>query len=601
VSLAEQPTRPRRVEAAPRHRTRAWFPALEWVALIALPVATIVMIAWPMLFTPHAWFAGDDWQTHLWYLWHQGETLRSNGLPSYFVHYSEGTFYPHFAFYGGTLNVIAGAMSAVVGGKGLPTYIAWWMLSIGAAYGGFYWLGRQAGLGRWTAQIPPLVFVTSAYYITLIYARGDWPEFVAASNMPLLAASSISVVRARRLRFWPALALAVSIVLFTGSHNISLLYGGIFLIVTSSALLVAVPAARRMLTRAGVLRWLGVVVPGVLVNAWFLVPLGAYQHLTRIGANGGDSIAMLNLGAPLVRPEALWTLERASGIEPARQFAMALPVLAIGWVLVVLAVVLVRRQASSSWGRTLLALVVVTASLTAVMMDVGLLLSLPEKARLIQFNYRLENYVLMGIAGSVLVGLVLVRQNAWRLGNAWTLVLVPVLVFSLIATNRQVDRHPLGFITGPLYVALFPTIGDFADGTVSELPGDDLPRADLPFPELEHDHASVTVDSGPGQYVASNLLTIAPLVHIENAKIVGARTVKSNYSNATLRQAILQVDDDVTPGPVKITVSPAHPWPVVLGKTLSVLGLLGLAANFVAIGRGRRRRRRAGGDVAAAV
>ena len=57
-----------------------------------------------------------------------------------------------------------------------------------SAYGGFYWLGRLAGLGRFVAQVPALIFVTSAYYVTLIYGRGDWPEFVAVSSMPLLVA-----------------------------------------------------------------------------------------------------------------------------------------------------------------------------------------------------------------------------------------------------------------------------------------------------------------------------------------------------------------------------------------------------------------------------
>ncbi|MCW2987043.1 MAG: hypothetical protein JWR63_4613 [Conexibacter sp.] len=594
MSVAEHPTHPPRLEAAHRPRARSWLPVLERVALLALPLLTILLIASPMLRTPHAWFAGDDWQTHLWYLWHQSDTLRHTGMPSFFVNYAEGSFYPHFAFYGGTLNVIAGAMSAVVGGNGLPTYIAWWMLAIASSYGGFYWLGRMAGLGRWTAQVPSLVFVTSTYYITLIYARGDWPEFVAASSMPLAAAASISVVRAEQRRFWPTAALAISVILFSGSHNISLLYGGIFLVVLLTALVVAVPAARRMITRAAALRWLGIAVPAFLANAWFLVPLGAYQHLTRIGDNGGDSTFMLHLGAPLVRPQALFTLERASGIEPARQFAMALPVLAMAWVLITLAVVLVRRAGSPTWRRTLLAVVLVTGSLLAVMMDVGLLLALPEKARLIQFNYRLENYVLMGIAGALLAALVLMRGSSWRGARLWTLTLVPIVVFSLIATGRQVNNHPLGYQTDPFNIAIFPTIGDFADGTTPELSATDLPRVDFPPGAIHHDRVSLTVSGSPGQYLGTNLLTIAPLVHIENAKIVGAQTVESRVSNATLRQAILQIDEDVKPGPVTISIRPAHPFPVVAGRVLTLIGLLGLAANFVAIGVGFRRRRRLG-------
>jgi hypothetical protein len=594
VSIVEHPPAATRPPAVPRSGPRRLLRALQAIALLALPAAAIAMLAWPMLSTPHALFGGDDWLTHVWYVWHQGDWMRHHVLPTYYINYSDGVFYPQYAFYGGTLYAFAGGLSAVLGGNGLPSYITWWILAMASAYGGFYWLGRQAGLGRWAAQAPPLVFTTSAYYITMVYARGDWAEFIAISTMPLVAAASISVVRARRLELWPAAALAASMVLFSGSHNITLLYGGIFLLVTLAALLAAVPAARRMVTRAAALRWLGVAVPAVLVNAWFLIPLGAYQHLTKIGAENASAEAMLNVAKPLVQPDALFTLHRVSVIGPARQFVMALPVLAIAWVLVTLVVVLVRRAGTPAWRRTLVVLVVLTAALTAVMMDVGLFLALPAKAQLLQFTYRLESFVLMGVAGALIAALVLARDSELRVARPWTLALVPILAFALIGAHRQVDRHPLNvFPTSPFSTLYSLFIGDFADGTVPELDGS-VPRADFRWDRIHDNRMSIVTRSGPGQNVASNLLTIPPLVHVDGAKIVGAATVRGHLSDS-LRQAILKIDDNVPPGPVTISVRPAHPWPVVLGKTLSVLGLLGLLANFVAIGVGARRRRRAAG------
>ena len=45
--------------------------------------------------------------------------------------------------------------------------------------------------------------------------------------------------------------------------------------------------------------------------------------------------------------------------------------------------------------------------------------------------------------------------------------------------------------------------------------------------------------------------------------------------------------------PTQITVTEAHPFPVVLGRALSLIGLGGLAVVFGSIAVGARRRRRA--------
>ena len=593
MSVAEPEPEPitARSEPALLSTARRPRPSLAWLLVAAIPVLAIGTIVWPMLVHPHAAYGSDDWLNQLWYVWHQTDWMQDHVLPTYYVNYPGAVLYPHFAFYAGPLSALASTTSLIVGSDGLAGYIAWWVLAAGGAYGGFYWLGRMAGLGRFAAQVPALIFITSAYYITLIYARGDWPEFAGVSSMPLLVASSLSMVRAHRLTLGPTAALAVSAILFSGSHAITLAYGAAFLLLVFAAFVVAIPEARRIVTRSGVLRWASVVVPAVMVNAWFLVPFGVYQHLTRMSVTNGFAQELLNVGKPMVRPEALFTLERASAIEPRQQFVVGLPVVAMAWVLVTLAAVLVGRAGSTAWRRTLVVLVVLTAVVTALMMDVGLFLALPAKLQVLQFTYRLESFVLMGISAALIAALVVARDIKWRVARGWMLLLVPLVAYSLMAASRQVDRRPLEeglrstFTDFKTYL-----MGDYADGTLRERV-EDLPMATFRWDRLRANHGAATVSAGPGEYVVSNLLTLVPLVHVDGAKIVAAQTT-GEIDKPSLRLAVLQVDDDVPPGPVTIRVRPASPWPVVLGKTLSVLGLLGLTAIFVTIGVGARRRRR---------
>ena len=103
------------------------------------------------------------------------------------------------------------------------------------AYGGTWWLARQAGVDARRAHLPALVVVTSAYAVSNIYARGAWPEFMATSSIPLAVAAGVALLRARDVRATSWAALLGSLVILAGSHNLTLLWsallGGIFVIV----------------------------------------------------------------------------------------------------------------------------------------------------------------------------------------------------------------------------------------------------------------------------------------------------------------------------------------------------------------------------------
>src|SRR5207342_2214072 len=110
-----------------------------------------------------------DWENHLYLIDRQSDAIRESGLPSAFLHTAEtGLFYPQPAFYGATLYAIGGYL-AVATGSSWAAYLLLWALSVAMAYGGTWWLARQAGVGALLAHLPALVVVTSAYALTNVY------------------------------------------------------------------------------------------------------------------------------------------------------------------------------------------------------------------------------------------------------------------------------------------------------------------------------------------------------------------------------------------------------------------------------------------------
>jgi hypothetical protein len=558
-------------------------PALHRAAPWALGVVIVGLVTWPLVFVGGG-FSGD-WPTHLWFVWHQGEALLHDPRPSLFVHYDDGAFYPHFAFYGGTLYTLVGALSAVLGGSGRNAYVLSWLLAFAAAYGGWTWLGRMAGLGRWWAQLPGVLFVTSPYLLTTTYVRGDWPELVAVCSIPLLIAASISVLRADRLRLLPGLALAVSAIVFSGSHNLTLLWGTTFLAVLGGALCAAVPAARRLVTRRGVLRVASVVVPAVLVNAWYLLPDLAYQAHTVISAQYGNWRYLLEARMDLVSSAHLFALDRPSALPTAAEFVLTLPVLAMGWAAIAGGLTLPRRS-GATWARILVVSAVIAAAVIVLMTRAGLVLALPRPYVMIQFTYRLESYVLVAITGAVLAALVLLRDAPRRIGR-WTWVLVPVLAVWVIGAIGQTAGHPDG---GRISTFLRPTIGSmgiFGDADVPEVAPARLAKITFPPQRVRHDRITVTAGAAPGQVVDTNLMTMPALVTIEGATLIGDHTTQ--HDGDVRRHAVLRIDDDATPGAARITIHAAHPAAVTMGRVLSLLGILGLV---VSLARPAVRRRR---------
>jgi hypothetical protein len=543
------------------------------VAGVALAGLIIGICLWTMLHEKT--FIFDDWIMHQWYVWHQEGSLKAHGLPSLFAHDASGVFDPHFAFYGGTLYTISAVISLIVGHH--IAFLITWVLAFAMAYGAWFWLARQAGLGPWLSHVPGALFITSTWYISAPYVLGSWAQTIAFGALLLILAAAFSILRADRLRPLPALALAVGTILYTGSHLLTLVWATTVLLIVGALAMAIIPSLRSLITRQGLLRLAVVAVPAVLVNAWFLLPVMAYQSDTVLASDATAAHTMLRNTIDGTTPHHLFSLSRTSLVPWYPRFAVQLPVLATAWV--VAGLLIVRPRRSSPWLRAALLLLVAAVATWVLMTRGTLVLGLPHPYDKLQNLFRLEAYINLAIGGALIATLVLTRRAGPR-RRWWVWVIAGILVVSVVQARQQA-RQPLP--AGQLWLALPYRLSepkhataDYADATVP-LYTPDRPFKNVQFSQAtaeREDRAEATVDAQPGDFVSSNLKVSPHLIHISGASIVA----RSDFGNA-----FLEIDADAKPGAAHIVVTTAHPWPVVLGRILTLLGLLGLAGIGVAL------------------
>ncbi len=548
--------------------------------------AAICFLAWPMLFTSAG--MAQDWANHLWYLWRASVAVGRDHAPSLFLPYGAAAFFPLYAFYGGTLYMLGGAIAAL-DGHPIATYVASYVAGFAAAYAGWYWLGRLAGLGRWSRHLPPLLFVTSAYYLTLVYARGDWPEFMGVSMLPLLAASALSVFLDGRLRALPALALSLSTLVLFGSHAITMLWGTAFFIAAGVLLLLFVPNARRLITRGGVSRVALIAVPSALVNSWFLVPALAYEGRTAI-AKHYDYAQSLRGSSFLVSFGNLFTLSRASTVANTPDFVLALPLAAVGFMLVAV-VASGWRSDRSGWRTALWVAAALGAGITVLMTHPGLILDLPHPFTLLQFSYRLETYVLLAIVAGVLCALVLASRSGRRIRAAAMLGALVTVLASIVGAVQQVDGYPQASgspgVVVPNRDFVFAADGapPVTAGGLSDYDDATLPVVDphtslavvFPADQIRDDHVTVPVTLSRGAQVHTNLAGAPYLVSVAGARVIGR-----DVNGLMVLEAL---------GKSKISLRSSARLPVVLGRVTSTVAVAFLAVLFLGLVGARLRDR----------
>jgi hypothetical protein len=549
-------------------------------------VVLLGAVTWPLLFTDSG-FAGD-WEHHLWLVWHQELSIRATHLPSLFLNSSYSLLNPIFAFYGGTLYAITGALSLGLGP--VHAYVLIYLLDFVAAFSGWYWLGRSAGVGRWSAMVPGLIFVTSSYYLVIAYVQGDWPEFTGISMIPLMLAAGLAVLRADKLRTPAAFALAASCILFFGSHNITILLGLSSLAITAVALILCSAEARRLVSGRGLVRVLGIVVPAALVSAWYLLPATVYASRTRLGREYAHSRESLHETAWLVSFKHLFTFSRTAGpgIPAPYDLSLSLPLLAIAWVAVGI-FILPRGARNRGWVGPLLVCAGVALAIAMVMTHVGLLLALPRLYATIQFSYRLEIYVILALCGAVLVALALSSEGS-QLARVWKWLAVPVCAASLLGAVQQLRSYPY---PGKERDATLKSYGevdtgnneDYQDASGRLLNAGGVPRLNFALEKVQGDSVSASVDASPGTQVTTNIAAGSYLVHVTGAKPIGVDVESDDM--------VLQIEGHGAKGIAgagtstaglsveTVTVGVSKSLPIVLGRILSICGLAILALELV--------------------
>jgi hypothetical protein len=545
-----------------------------------------------MLFT-NAGF-NEDWMNHLWYMWHQSLTIRGNHVPSLFLNSAYGIFYPLYAFYGGTTYALGGALSLLLGNAPLDAYVLSYLLGFIAAYAGWYWSARIFGVGRWLAHVPGILFVTSAAYLMIVYALGDWPEFLAVSVMPLMIAAGLSILRAERLHLLPAVVLAGSAVVFFGSHLLTAIWGSTILVIVGTALLACVPEARRRISWSGLLWVACLVIPAALVSAWFLLPTAAYESKTVIAQSYPIFRHLLSSTMYTVAARHLFTLSRAPASGTI--VTTSLPILAMAWVLAGIGISL-RARRDGTWLRVTLVICVATTSLLIVMTHAGIILALPRLYATLQFGFRLESYILLGICGAVLAALVLNRDDR-PIGRVWTWSLIPILVVAVVGAIGQIDAHPSGesrdLALGSYLKPTFHREGqlDYVDDP-QHVTGAHLPYVNFPAEAVHDDHVSVLVHAAPGQRVNTNIRGGPDLVDVSGARIVGTNHAANAVLEIDPRPGTSSQRDSRngdTAAVERVSVTSAHGAPIIVGRLLTGFAVAFLVLEFLVLAvRGRRR------------
>lgn len=575
-------------------RAGSWLTVpLPWALDLGVSTCVLLLLTAPALFTTKGFV--DDWVNHLWLTWMQSREISATGHPSLFLNAEPmGVFYPNFAFYGGTLYGLGGYLMVVVGAP-VGVFVGMIVASFATAYGGTLWLARQAGVGGLASHLPAIIVVTGAYYLSIAYGRGSWPELVATSMIPMVVAFSLRIVQ-RGPGPGSIIGLAAATTIWSGSHNITFAWGTIFLIAVALCLLLAflTKLTERYVIRIGVV--LGVIVLGVMVNGWFLLPDVSYALHTQLAQYRALDPAISGIFSRLsVVFDPL--RERATHSTYLRAHFTELPVLVIVWL--VLAVAFLWR---SMWNRRLRLLTVLLSMLLAaflvLLVDEPVWQKLPSTLTLIQFTFRLQTYIVMMLAGLTII-ILRVMQDRWDGRGSRTLAsaLALIVLFGLGLGVWQVwNSNAYYFPTSPHYLAnrssvlhyphsTPPTwyeIGQFRDVSDQVVPTEGAVHLNPALINGESATQTVAIPPGEGP-LASNIAASVDMVSVYGLRVAG-RT--ANGFLALERP----LDGSRT---VRLTVSRADTTPMQLGPLVTLLGALGIVCAVTAsflVPRWRRRR-----------
>lgn len=412
---------------------RRWSRHLDWV----IGLAVIGLFSWPLLFSDSGFSL--DFTNTLWIGWVQSQAIAATHVPTLFTQSTGfGLFDPSYLYYGGAPFTMVGALSALVGGHFIVVFELFNVAVAAMTYGGSLWLARLGGVRGLATHAVPIAVVTAAYYATDFYGRGAWTEWVGYACVPLFAASIWSVNRSEHLRFGPVVAMIVSTVLFTGSHNVVLLWGvmiGLALALTYLALFGRAQLNLRRLGRTTALLGLG-----TALNAWFLfgdVFFGPSTGETQ------DGIGFYFFDSARALFDPLRFVPNQSGTPG---LYVQLPIWFLAWSLLFGALtfgLLAHKNEARGQRRAWLVMLGTTGAVLALVMATPIWPHLPNILQALEFPYRLDGFLYLFIAATLIPVLKVLQQfadehrrNRFR-SNAYTGLAVASVV-SLVLFGWQV-------------------------------------------------------------------------------------------------------------------------------------------------------------------
>jgi hypothetical protein len=544
----------------------------------------VLLIAAPLLFTDSGFSL--DFTNHLWLAWVAGKALVQAGHPSYFINTTNaGVFDPWFAFYGGTLYTVTGGISELLGGHPIIAFAAITTLAIAGTYGGMLWLGRQLGLTRWLSHAPALAVITSAYYVTNLYGRGAWPEFVATSAIAPLLASGVYLARAPVWRPWPVATLAISAIFFSGSHNITLLWGTTVGALAALTLWLALNRPRRLPLRR--LSTIGALaLTSVSVNAWYLLPDLRYGRYIQIyvSTHNGAGDGYFDLPQVLFDP-----LRHVPSQSTTPALFVQIPDWFLAWALLAGVALLWHRASSDRLRRAWVGALVLLAILLGLIGLTPLWNVIPAPFSSIEFPYRLGTYVFYTVSALVLVvGLALQRaareRRSWRFIVRLRIALAAACAISVALCTWQLwipdtlspvvsyTRRQEALRTTTVLPRTWYTSEDYNDAR-APIVGVARGRTLTIDPRKVHgDRFSAWLNVPPGiAPIQTNISAGGYLVHIAGLTRVG-RNAKGD--------AVVRRTTDGS-GPVHVVLETTHDTTIELAYLLSVAACIALVASLL--------------------
>jgi hypothetical protein len=563
---------------------------------VLLTAAAVLMVSGPLLFT-HSGLA-LDFTNSLWMVWVAGKMLAEVGHPEFFVDTTTlGVFYPLFAFYGGPLFMVAGAISELLGGHAVIAFVGVTVLAIIGVYVGMLWLGREFGLRGLVAHAPALTVLTSAYFITNLYGRGAWTEFMVTSAIAPLLASGVHLVRAQVWRPLPVAIFAVSTALFTGGHNITLLWGTTLTLGALLILWLALGASRQLpYQRLAMLG--GLACASALVNAWFLLPDVAYAGRVEIARNLPPVSEQLwsytkgfNLPGILLDP-----LRRVPHESTTPGLYVQVPDWFIAWSVLAAVLLLGCRAVAGTLRRIWIGALIALALLLGMIMVKAFWQFVGYPFAEIQFPYRLGTYVYYATAGLVLVAALGLQRVAasgevrravagLRIAlGAVVGVSVALCLWQQWVPNTlfpQSYRNRYAALASPNAVPT--TWYDTESYRDRQAPVVSVPKGRVLVVDPAAVHgdrfaAWMNVPPGPAP-IQTNFVAGAYLMHIGGLRLLG-----SNPEGLVVGRL------HGGSGPVYVVLETTHSAVIELGRVLSIVGILAVLAILLVVGARTRRR-----------